>query len=101
MRRRRRGRRAGSSHRRSTSRTYVREGSAVGQRRRRISRQPPGRLAWQNLGVVDAGTLLRLDGVTKRYPGVIALDDLSIEVPRGRIGLVGANGAGKTTTFRL
>ena len=45
--------------------------------------------------------LLRLDGVSKRYPSVTALDDLTIDVPRGRIGLVGANGAGKTTTFRL
>ena len=45
--------------------------------------------------------LLRLDGVSKRYPGVTALDDLTIEVPRGRIGIVGANGAGKTTMFRL
>jgi ABC-2 type transport system ATP-binding protein len=50
---------------------------------------------------VDAEPLIRLDGVTKRYPGVTALDDLTIAVPRGRIGLVGANGAGKTTTFRL
>jgi ABC-2 type transport system ATP-binding protein len=50
---------------------------------------------------VDAAPLIRLDGVTKRYPGVTALDDLTIDVPRGRIGLVGANGAGKTTTFRL
>lgn len=49
----------------------------------------------------DAGPLLRLDGLTKRYPGVTALDDLTVEVPRGRIGLVGANGAGKTTIFRL
>jgi ABC-2 type transport system ATP-binding protein len=32
---------------------------------------------------------------------VTALDDLSIEVPRGLVGLVGANGAGKTTMFRL
>jgi ABC-2 type transport system ATP-binding protein len=46
-------------------------------------------------------SLLRLDAVTKRYPGVTALDDLTVDVPRGRIGLVGANGAGKTTTFRL
>ena len=45
--------------------------------------------------------LLRLDGLTKRYPGVTALDGLTLEVPRGRIGLVGANGAGKTTMFRL
>jgi ABC-2 type transport system ATP-binding protein len=50
---------------------------------------------------VDTGSLLRIDGLTKRYPSTIALDDLTVEVPRGRIGLVGANGAGKTTTFRL
>jgi ABC-2 type transport system ATP-binding protein len=46
-------------------------------------------------------TLLRLDGLTKRYPGVTALDGLTIEVPRGLVGLVGSNGAGKTTLFRL
>jgi ABC-2 type transport system ATP-binding protein len=39
--------------------------------------------------------------LTKRYGQVAALEDLSIEVPAGRIGLVGANGAGKTTLFRL
>jgi ABC-2 type transport system ATP-binding protein len=50
---------------------------------------------------VASAPLLRIDNVTKRYPGTTALDDLSVEVPRGRIGLVGANGAGKTTTFRL
>jgi ABC-2 type transport system ATP-binding protein len=50
---------------------------------------------------VHPGSLIRLDHLTKRYPGVTALDDLTVEVPRGRIGLVGANGAGKTTTFRL
>ncbi len=46
-------------------------------------------------------SLLRIDGLTKRYPGVTALDDLTIDVPRGLVGLVGANGAGKTTMFRL
>jgi ABC-2 type transport system ATP-binding protein len=50
---------------------------------------------------VESGSLLRIDGLTKRYASTTALDDLTIEVPRGRIGLVGANGAGKTTTFRL
>jgi ABC-2 type transport system ATP-binding protein len=50
---------------------------------------------------VQVGPVLRLEGLTKRYPGVTALDDLTVEVPRGRTGLVGANGAGKTTTFRL
>ena len=57
----------------------------------------PARLA----PTCTAGPLLRLDRLTKRYPGVTALDDLTVEVPRGRIGLVGANGAGKTTMFRL
>jgi ABC-2 type transport system ATP-binding protein len=50
---------------------------------------------------MDPGPLIRLDRLTKRYPGVTALSDLTVDVPRGRIGLVGANGAGKTTTFRL
>lgn len=50
---------------------------------------------------MDSGPLLRIEGVTKRYPGVVALDDLTLDLPRGLIGLVGANGAGKTTTFRL
>jgi ABC-2 type transport system ATP-binding protein len=45
--------------------------------------------------------LLRLDKLTKRYPGVTALDGLTLTVPRGLVGLVGANGAGKTTMFRL
>ena len=48
-----------------------------------------------------ASSLLRIDGLTKRYPGVTALDDLTIDLPRGLVGLVGANGAGKTTMFRL
>ncbi len=45
--------------------------------------------------------LLRTRGLTKRYPGVTAVDGLDVDVPRGRIGLVGANGAGKTTLFRM
>jgi ABC-2 type transport system ATP-binding protein len=44
---------------------------------------------------------LRVDRLTKQYPGVTAIDDLTLEVPRGLVGLVGANGAGKTTTFRM
>jgi len=50
---------------------------------------------------VLASPLLRIDRLTKRYPGVTALDSLTIELPRGLVGLVGANGAGKTTMFRL
>jgi ABC-2 type transport system ATP-binding protein len=45
--------------------------------------------------------LLRTRGLTKRYGSVTATDHLDLEVPRGRVGLVGANGAGKTTLFRM
>lgn len=48
-----------------------------------------------------AGPLLRAVGLTKRYGDITAVDGLTVEVPPGRIGLVGANGAGKTTLFRL
>jgi len=51
---------------------------------------------------VDAAPLLRTEGLTLAYPGGnVALDGLSVEVPRGATGLVGANGAGKTTLLRL
>ena len=41
-------------------------------------------------------------GLTKHYPGVKALDDLSIEVPTGSIyGFLGPNGAGKTTALKM
>jgi ABC-2 type transport system ATP-binding protein len=46
-------------------------------------------------------SLLRTAGLTKRYGTVTALDGLTVDVPRGLVGLVGANGAGKTTLFRL
>ena len=49
----------------------------------------------------DAAPLLRTRDLTKQYPGVTAVDHLDLEVPRGRVGLVGANGAGKTTLFRM
>lgn len=40
--------------------------------------------------------------VTKRFDGVTAVDDLSLEVPRGSIyGFIGPNGSGKTTTIRM
>jgi ABC-2 type transport system ATP-binding protein len=43
-----------------------------------------------------------LRGLTKRYGDVVALDDLTIEIPRGVVfGLLGPNGAGKTTSLRL
>ncbi len=51
--------------------------------------------------MIESTTLLRAEGLTKRYDTVTAVDGLDLEVPRGRVGLVGANGAGKTTLFRM
>ena len=41
-------------------------------------------------------------GLTKRYDGRLAVDDVTFRVPSGTVtGLVGPNGAGKTTTIRM
>jgi branched-chain amino acid transport system ATP-binding protein len=46
--------------------------------------------------------LLSIRNVTRRFGGIVAIDDVSLEVERGRIvGLIGPNGAGKTTLFNL
>ena len=45
--------------------------------------------------------VIQTDGLTKRYGRVLAVDELSLDVPRGRIfGLLGPNGSGKTTLIK-
>ena len=45
--------------------------------------------------------LIETQGLTKQYPGVLALDALDVNVEPGVIGLVGANGAGKSTLIKI
>jgi ABC-2 type transport system ATP-binding protein len=55
---------------------------------------------WPRVGT--DGAAISTHGLSKRYGGVRALDDLNLEVPTGSIfGFLGPNGAGKTTTLRL
>ncbi|HEX6128643.1 MAG TPA: ABC transporter ATP-binding protein, partial [Candidatus Limnocylindria bacterium] len=47
-------------------------------------------------------TAISIEGVSKRYRGVAALTELSLEVPSGSIyGFLGPNGAGKTTALKI
>ncbi len=46
--------------------------------------------------------LLKVDGVRKRFRGLVAVDRLSFEAPEGAIfAVIGPNGAGKTTLFNM
>jgi len=45
--------------------------------------------------------VIATEALTKRYPRVTALDQLSVEIGDGITGLVGANGAGKSTFLRI
>ncbi|WP_269501295.1 ATP-binding cassette domain-containing protein [Burkholderia sp. IMCC1007] len=50
----------------------------------------------------DQSTLLQIDGVTKDFPGVRALDNITFSVLAGEVhGLVGENGAGKSTLMAV
>src|SRR5579859_2448482 len=47
-------------------------------------------------------TVLRLEGVWKRFPGVVALKDVSLTVVAGQVhALLGENGAGKSTLMAV
>ena len=62
-------------------------------------------MAQANTKVPDTfsgGAVIEVDGLTKRFGTVTAVDNLSFSVRRGEIvGLLGPNGAGKTTTIQM
>ena len=46
--------------------------------------------------------ILELRSITKKYPGVVALDDVSLSFYRGEVhAIVGENGAGKSTFIKV
>src|SRR5690606_37404 len=52
--------------------------------------------------MTDSPIVLEVRGLTKRFPGVLANDHISLKVHRGEVlGLLGENGAGKSTLMNL
>jgi len=52
--------------------------------------------------LLPAMALLEVESVTKRFGGIVALDELSFSIDAGAIiGMIGPNGAGKTTAFNV
>src|ERR1039458_7921540 len=59
-------------------------------------------LAERELSNANAEVALEVRGIAKRYPGTLALDDLSLSIRRGEVrALLGKNGAGKTTLVKI
>ena len=53
-------------------------------------------------GMTEKESVIRVDGISRRFGDLTAVDDISFQVGRGEIfGFLGPNGAGKTTTVRM
>src|SRR5262245_3955088 len=77
---------------------------------RSVPLSPPGRVPARSraqpsgatIRRAEAGAMIEVQGLTKRYGDTLAVDDLTFTVQPGRVtGFLGPNGAGKSTTMRL
>ncbi len=83
--------------------------SRLGQHEHEITQEEQRELLDKSLGILArtdhepvGTTILEINGLTKRYGGVTALDDLNLDIKAGEIvALIGPNGAGKTTAFNM
>ena len=52
--------------------------------------------------MTEAAPALEVRGITKRFPGVLANDDINLTLQKGQVlGLLGENGAGKSTLMNM
>jgi gliding motility-associated transport system ATP-binding protein len=60
-------------------------------------------LSWILIQLEEAADgMIAVDGVSKHFGELVAVDEVSFEIPRGEVvGFLGPNGAGKTTTMRM
>ncbi|NLH37734.1 MAG: ABC transporter ATP-binding protein [Thermotogaceae bacterium] len=63
---------------------------------------PQSAEATKTIKSVEKQTVLKMEHVTKRFGGLVAVSDFNLDLKEGElIGLIGPNGAGKTTIFNL
>ncbi len=72
-------------------------------RNRAADKHGPGpTILGERLTGMAIDTIISVANVTKRYPGVVALDDVSLTIARGELhAIVGENGAGKSTLMKI